>query len=94
MSDTAPKQIAGLAGGIFNTCGNLSSITTPIVIGYIIAATGSFKWALVFVGINAFLAAFSYLFIVGEIKRVELKGLKPEPEAKAAGEAPAASPAR
>ncbi|MNZ79902.1 putative glucarate transporter [compost metagenome] len=94
MSDTAPKQIAGLAGGIFNTCGNLSSITTPIVIGYIIAATGSFKWALVFVGINAFLAAFSYLFIVGEIKRVELKGVKPEPEAKAAGEAPAASPAR
>ncbi|MBT8767949.1 MFS transporter [Metapseudomonas boanensis] len=95
MSDTAPKQIAGLAGGIFNTCGNLSSITTPIVIGYIIAATGSFKWALVFVGINAFLAAFSYLFIVGEIKRVELKGVKPETgDTAAASEAPAASPVR
>ncbi|NIF30303.1 MFS transporter [Pantoea sp. Tr-811] len=73
MSDTAPKQIAGLAGGLFNMIGNISSITTPIVIGYIIAATGSFKMALVFVGANAFIAAFSYLFIVGEIKRIELK---------------------
>ncbi|WP_226507265.1 MFS transporter [Pseudomonas sp. MWU16-30317] len=73
MSDTAPKQIAGLAGGLFNMIGNISSITTPIVIGYIIAGTGSFKMALIFVGANAFIAAFSYLFIVGEIKRIELK---------------------
>jgi ACS family glucarate transporter-like MFS transporter len=31
----------------------------------------------VFVGVNALLAAFSYLFIVGEIKRIELKGETP-----------------
>ena len=78
VSDTSPKQIAGLSGGLFNTIGNMASITTPIVIGYIIAATGSFKLALVFIGANAFVAAFSYLVIVGEIKRFELKGLKPE----------------
>jgi ACS family glucarate transporter-like MFS transporter len=75
MADTSPKQIAGLSGGLFNTFGNLSSISTPIIIGYIIAATGSFKMALVFVGVNALIAAFSYLFIVGDIKRIELKGL-------------------
>ncbi|MDR3439524.1 MFS transporter [Telmatospirillum sp.] len=73
LSDTAPKQITGLAGGVFNMCGNLSSISTPIVIGYIIQTTGSFNGALVFVGANALLAAFSYLLIVGEIKRMELK---------------------
>ncbi|WP_031598018.1 MFS transporter, partial [Pseudomonas savastanoi] len=50
MSDVSPKQIAGLSGGLFNTFGNIASITTPIVIGYIISSTGSFKWALVFVG--------------------------------------------
>lgn len=72
-SDTAPKQIAGLSGGLFNTCGNLSSITTPIAIGYIIQGTGSFNGALVYVGAHAFLAMVSYLFIVGDIKRVELK---------------------
>ena len=73
MSDVSPKQIAGLSGGLFNTFGNIASITTPIVIGYIISATGSFKWALVFVGANALLAVISYIFIVGDIKRVELK---------------------
>jgi ACS family glucarate transporter-like MFS transporter len=72
MSDTAPKEITGFAGGVFNMCGNLSSITTPIVIGYIIQITGSFNWALVFVAANAAVAAISYLAIVGEIKRMEL----------------------
>jgi len=72
-SDTAPKQIAGLSGGMFNTCGNLSSITTPIAIGYIIQTTGSFNGALIYVVAHACIAAFSYLFVVGEIKRVELK---------------------
>jgi ACS family glucarate transporter-like MFS transporter len=73
MSDTAPKQITGLTGGVFNMCGNLSSISTPIAIGFIIQATGSFNGALVFVGANAVLAIVSYLVIVGEIKRLELK---------------------
>lgn len=72
-SDTAPKQIAGLSGGLLNTCGNLSSITTPIAIGYIVGTTGSFNGALVYVGVHAFIAMASYLVIVGEIKRVELK---------------------
>jgi ACS family glucarate transporter-like MFS transporter len=72
MSDTAPKEITGFAGGVFNMCGNLSSISTPIVIGYIIQGTGSFNWALVFVAANAAVAAISYLVIVGEIKRMVL----------------------
>jgi ACS family glucarate transporter-like MFS transporter len=73
VSDTSPKEIAGLSGGLFNTFGNTAGITTPIVIGYIVGTTGSFNGALVFVGANALLAIVSYLFIVGEIKRFELK---------------------
>lgn len=73
VSDTSPKEMSGLSGGIFNTFGNIAGITTPIIIGYIIAATGSFNGALVFVGANALVAICSYLFLVGEIKRVELK---------------------
>jgi ACS family glucarate transporter-like MFS transporter len=73
VSDTCPKEIAGLSGGLFNMFGNLSSITTPIVIGYIIQNSGSFNGALVFVGANAIIAAFSYLMIVGEIKRMQVK---------------------
>jgi ACS family glucarate transporter-like MFS transporter len=72
-SDTFPKEVAGLAGGLFNMCGNLSSITTPIAIGYIVATTGSFEWALVFTVAHGIVAAFSYLVIVGDIHRVEIK---------------------
>lgn len=72
-SDTAPKQIAGLSGGLLNVCGNVSSITTPIAIGYIIQTTGSFNGALVYVVAHAFIALVCYLFVVGEIKRVVLK---------------------
>jgi ACS family glucarate transporter-like MFS transporter len=72
-ADTAPKEITGLSGALFNTCGNLSSIITPIAIGYLIKVTGSFNWALVFVSFHAFLAIVSYVFIVGKIQRFELK---------------------
>ncbi|MZI93773.1 MFS transporter [Vibrio sp. CAIM 722] len=75
MSDTAPKEVAGLSGGIFNTVGNLSGIVTPIAIGYIIAATGSFNGALIYVGIHALVAIFSYLVIVGKIERLNLSSL-------------------
>ena len=73
VSDTSPKQAGGLSGALFNTFGNTAGITTPIVIGYILQATGSFADALVFIGANAALAIFCYLVIVGEIKRVEFK---------------------
>ena len=72
VSDTAPKQIAGLSGAMFNMFGNVASVTTPIIIGYIIQSTGSFNGALVFVAANALVAMLSYLLIVGPIKRVEL----------------------
>ena len=72
VSDTSPKEAGGLSGALFNTFGNTAGITTPIVIGYIVQATGSFAGALVFVGANAAVAIFSYLFIVGDIKRVSL----------------------
>ena len=71
-ADTAPRQIAGLSGALFNTCGNLSGITTPIAIGYIIDRTDSFNGALVYVGAHAFVAMACYLFVVGRIQRVTL----------------------
>jgi len=73
VSDTSPKEAGGVSGGLFNMFGNLSSISTPIVIGYIVGGTGSFNGALVFVGLNALVAAISYLVIVGKIERVQLR---------------------
>jgi ACS family glucarate transporter-like MFS transporter len=72
ISDASPKEMIGLSGGIFNFAGNIASIITPIVIGYILDITHSFNGALIFVGSMGILGALSYLFIVDEIKRVEL----------------------
>ena len=53
----------GISGGVFNFCGNIASIVTPLAIGYIINTTGSFNGALMYVGCLGLLGAFSYLFI-------------------------------
>jgi ACS family D-galactonate transporter-like MFS transporter len=72
ISDIAPKNLMGLTGGIFNGVTNLSGIITPLAIGYIVATTGSFVGALAFVGAVALIGAFSYIFILGDVKRLEL----------------------
>ncbi|WP_233272023.1 MFS transporter [Paraburkholderia acidiphila] len=72
VSDIAPAGMLGLTGGIFNLAANLAGIITPLVVGLIVGATGSFVWALVFIGVIALVGAASYIFIVGDIKRIEL----------------------
>lgn len=69
VADTAPKEVIGLVGSIFNMFGNIAGI----VIGYILATTGSFNGALLFVGLNALVTVLSYLVIVKDIQRIELK---------------------
>jgi len=80
IADTSPKELVGVNGGVFNLFGNLSTITTPTIIGILVARTGSFNSALVFVGLTALVAIFSYLVIVGDIRRLELN---PRPAARA-----------
>ncbi|TCG09050.1 MFS transporter [Paraburkholderia steynii] len=72
VADTSPKEAIGLSGSIFNMFGNMAGIVTPIVIGYLVAQSGSFNSALAFVGVNALVTIFSYLVIVRDIRRVEL----------------------
>jgi ACS family D-galactonate transporter-like MFS transporter len=73
VSDIAPKGLLGLTGGIFNFAANLAGIVTPLVIGFIVAATGSFFGALAFIAVVALIGAFSYIFIVGDIRRIEFE---------------------
>lgn len=73
MADVAPKQAGGVTAGLFNTFGNIAGITTPIIIGFIVQATGSFNLALIFVAANALLAILSYLVVVGPLRRLEIK---------------------
>lgn len=72
ITDVAPKKLIGLTGGVFNLCANLAGILTPLVIGAIVGSTGSFVWALAYIGIVAAIGALSYIFIVGDVHRVEI----------------------
>lgn len=71
ISDTSPRTLVGVNGGLFNLIGNLAGITTPLVIGYIVRRTGSFHLALVFVAATAMMAIIAYLPVVGEIRRLD-----------------------
>lgn len=75
VADTAPREMVGMTGGVFNAMGNIAGIVTPVVIGYLLHSSGSFNSALLYVGAHGLLAAFSYLFIVGRIQRLQLSDL-------------------
>jgi ACS family glucarate transporter-like MFS transporter len=72
ISDTSPKGMVGINGALFNLCGNMAGVTTPLIIGYIVGKTHSYNGALIFVAFIAFCTIVSYGPIVGEIKRLEL----------------------
>lgn len=72
VSDIAPEGLLGVTGGIFNLAANLAGIVTPLVVGFVVAATGSFFGALAFIAVIALIGALSYIFVVGDIERIVL----------------------
>jgi ACS family D-galactonate transporter-like MFS transporter len=70
VSTLAPVRLLGLTGGVFNFVGNLSSICTPIVIGFLVTKD-SFAPAIVYVSSLALLGALSYILLVGKVERIE-----------------------
>jgi MFS transporter, ACS family, D-galactonate transporter len=73
LTDVAPKELMGLSGGVFNFCANLAGIVTPLVVGFVVHITGSFTWALTFMCLVALLGVISYVFVVGDVRRVEFR---------------------
>jgi ACS family D-galactonate transporter-like MFS transporter len=72
ISDVAPKPLVGLTGGVFNFVTNLAGITTPMVIGFIVASTGSFVGGIAFMGALALVGALAYIFVLGDVVRVTM----------------------
>jgi ACS family glucarate transporter-like MFS transporter len=73
IADTSPKELLGVTGGIFNMAGNTAGIVMPIVVGYIVSATGSFDGALIFVGAHCAVTIFAYFVVAQKIERLELR---------------------
>jgi ACS family glucarate transporter-like MFS transporter len=74
VADVSPREMTGLSGGVFNGIGNTAGIVTPIVIGYVVASTGSFDRALWFVGAHGIVAILAYGLLAGRFERIRLKG--------------------
>jgi ACS family D-galactonate transporter-like MFS transporter len=72
IADVAPKHLMGLTGGVFNFCANLAGIITPLIVGFVLGATGSFYGAVAYIAALGLVGAVAYIFVVGEIKRVEI----------------------
>jgi ACS family D-galactonate transporter-like MFS transporter len=72
LSDVAPRQMMGLTGGLFNFFTNLAGIVTPLVVGFVVGETGSFYFALAYIGALGVIGTLAYLFILGPVERVHL----------------------
>ncbi len=70
LSDVAPKEMMGLTGGLFNFFTNLAGIITPLVVGFVVGATGSFYGALAYIGALGVIGAAAYIFVLGPVERV------------------------
>jgi ACS family D-galactonate transporter-like MFS transporter len=73
VSEVAPKELIGLTGGVTSLAANIGGIVTPIVIGAIVHATGSFAYAFWFIGGVALIGTLSYSLLLGKIYRIQLQ---------------------
>jgi ACS family D-galactonate transporter-like MFS transporter len=72
LTDLAPKSMVGLAGGYFNMITNLAGILTPFILGVILQFTGSYFYSLIYVGVVPLIGAALYVFVLGDVKRLEV----------------------
>jgi ACS family glucarate transporter-like MFS transporter len=72
--DIAPnKNYVGRIGGVQNTFSNMAGIIAPIVTGWLYGVTHSFVLPLIISGTLAIVGAYSYWFIVVELKPLKFQ---------------------
>ncbi|MFS0562723.1 MFS transporter [Terribacillus sp. 179-K 1B1 HS] len=70
-ADVAPKNMTSVVAGMQNTVSNMGGVVGPIITGFIVAATGSFVPALLFSAALIIIGILNYLFLLGDVKRIE-----------------------
>jgi ACS family D-galactonate transporter-like MFS transporter len=68
LSDIAPNGMVGLLYFVANVGVTLATI----VVGFIVKSTGGFNLALVYVAAVAALGVASYLFVLGDVRRIDI----------------------
>jgi ACS family D-galactonate transporter-like MFS transporter len=72
VAEIAPRQYIGLTSSITSLAANLTGVSTPLLIGYILHVTGQFFWAINIIGILCLVGAFAYSFLLGPLYRIEI----------------------
>lgn len=70
--DMVPSQGTATAVGLCQLCANVGGAVTPLVIGLIIQATGSYIGGLVYVSIMALLGVFAVAVMIRRVDRVQV----------------------
>jgi ACS family D-galactonate transporter-like MFS transporter len=71
FADSVPRRLTGTGGGVFNFMANAGGVLTPLVIGFIVDATGSFAWALGYIGIVVAVGLLAYALLIDRVERIE-----------------------
>ena len=53
-------------------CGNVAGLVSPLVVGFIVHATGRFNLALGYVAAMQIIGLICYIFVMGPVSRIKL----------------------
>ena len=70
--DVAPKNMTSTVAGLQNMVSNFGGVIGPVVTGFIVATTGSFKMALVFSAALGVLGILNYAFLLRKIEPIRV----------------------
>jgi MFS transporter, ACS family, D-galactonate transporter len=73
LSDVAPKGLVGLTGGLLYFTANVGGTLAPIVVGYIVQATGGYNLALAYISAVAAFGVFGYVVVMGKVHRIVIQ---------------------
>ena len=71
-----PRDKVGTTSGFMLTCGTISGIIAPVMIGYFVKTTGSFFWGFAAVAIVVFIGAFLAMALYRLERRVKTEQLQ------------------
>jgi ACS family D-galactonate transporter-like MFS transporter len=71
-SDIAPQGRVGMLSGMEFFCGNVAGLFSPLIVGFIVHATGRFNLALAYVAAMQIIGLICYIFVMGPISRIKL----------------------
>lgn len=73
LAEVAPRGMGGTVSSAINTVSSIAGVLAPTITGFIYKFTGSFQLALFVAGIGILISICAILFVVPEIKPIELE---------------------